>query len=199
MENKEKTTLKHFFSVIKKLINRIYFEDYGWEFVPEASVYTNNPDNIQTPLITYKIGSRKTIEGRTGKKPVWKEEYVDSNDKSSVIIVNAQQFDSVINFGFWGSTYEEAEKTRDEFEDFIWEYLGEFRHEGILDMYFLEQAEDEVVKIKEQFFAKQSLLYGVRNERTIKYKNSRINQIDTEIYGPEGYESIRSSLRLQDK
>ena len=95
-----------------------------------------------------------------------------------------------------GSSYQEADDTRDLFEDFIWNYLSKFRHDGILDVYFIEQIADEVVKVKEQYFAKQTVRYGVRNEREMIFKNAKINEIDTQLKGPDSYEAIKTKIFL---
>lgn len=195
-KDKDKLRLKYFFNTIRVLLEEKIFKHYNWSFIPETDVYVVDSDNIKTPLVTYKIHYRQPIDGRTGKKPVWKSEYTDPNDRSQVITVNSQQFDNIVEFGFWGSSYQEADDTRDLFEDFIWNYLSKFRHDGILDVYFIEQIADEVVKVKEQYFAKQTVRYGVRSEREMIFKNAKINEIDTQLKGPDSYEAIKTKIFL---
>lgn len=194
--DKEALRLKNFFSTVKVLLEEKIFKQYNWSFIPETDVYVVNSDNIKTPLITYKVYHRQPIDGRTGKKPVWKGEYQDPNDRSQIITINSQQFDNIVEFGFWGSSYQEADDARELFEDFIWNYLGKFRKDGILDIYFIEQIEDQVVNVKEQYFAKQTVRYGIRNEREMIFKHAKLNEIETNLRGPDGYEAIKTKLFL---
>lgn len=191
---KEGARLKDFFKLLKKLIDQIYSEELGWNLVPEASIYGSDPENINTPLITYKIKHRTFLEGRTGRKPVWKEEYEDKND---IHVTNySQQFATIIEFGFLGASYEEADDAREEFEVFMLDYLDEFLKEGMLQVVFSEQLEDKTVKIKEQYFPQQRVLYYVINERIKKKIDREIKNIETEIIGPTNYLNIKNQLKF---
>lgn len=170
-EIKEGTTVKHFFSLINEIGKKIT-EDFT--FYPEPSVYII--EDLNFPCITYKVKNRKPYQGH---KPRRKDSFQDRNDSSQTILKYSQMFAGTVEFAVWGRDYKSVDDKREWFENFMLRYTDRFRKEGMLEVIFQRQGEDEIVDIKENTFIKQPLEYYFRNERVLELPIENINSIET--------------------
>jgi len=179
---KEGTRLKYFFELIRDLGKKI---DSKFLFYPETTVYNTE---AKFPCVTYGIYNRKPYQGH---KPRRKESFISPDDKDLTIIKYSQMFDGEIEFGIWGQSYETVDDKRDWFEKFILRYSDEFKKEGILEIFFKEQLQDQIIEIKDNSFVKQSVRYYFRNERISVFPVDNINDITTINGNYNDYQDIK--------
>ena len=185
---KEGTRLKHLFDVIEKTGNKV---SNDFLFFPETAIYMSEVD---LPCISYRIYDREPDAGRSGYKPQWKKREQNPNKKSSNIVTYSQQFKAIIEFCAWGKTYEETDDERDWFEKFMVRHSGKLREEGMLDIFFVQQHDDQVVEIKDNYFVKQTLHYFVKNERVVENTVGNIEDITTAYDGFSKHQNIKNKL-----
>lgn len=185
-QNKEGTSIKHFFKMIKDTGKKI---DSDFLFYPETSVHIS--DEIKFPCITYRVYSREPYQGH---KPRRKDTYQSEEDKSQTILKYSQMFAGTIEFAVWGKSYNTVDDKREWFEKFMLRYTDLFRKEGMLEIIFREQQEDQIVEIKGNDFIKQPLIYYFRNERVLELPVDNINSIETVNSSVDNYQYIKDEI-----
>lgn len=191
MEEKKIISVREFFDIWKSLIRK---SKKDWEVIPETSVHASVSEENQTPIITYKIKQRKCAE-RSARKPSYKGTYDNKNQDKSIVVEYAQKFQTIIQFGIYGSTYDEADQTREEFERFMIDYLGHFRKEGILELIFEKQFEDENIEVNGQDLSKQTLDYYIRTANVVTTTNAIIEKIKTKLNMPEDFKYVQDFIK----
>lgn len=128
---------------LKKLSN-VYF---GQDKVNFTAAYPqiNNPDDIVTPLITYKLkektpglfGSTKEIKPRyRGEVQAEVHNTVTDENEIITVVLSGQMFDYLIEFEIWEADPIRADKTLEEFERFINQYTGYLMKSGVDKIFF---------------------------------------------------------------
>ena len=186
----KKLSISQFFAMLKNMIKKT---NKDWQIIPEAGINTSVSDENNTPIITYKIHKRVSGE-RSARKPQKKQSYENTNQEKGMIVEYSQRFESIIEFGIYGNTYEEADDTREKFEEFLIDYLGHFRKQGVLELVFEEQTEDEAIEIRGQDLSKQTLRYFLRTQVVRKSTRSTIEKIETDLSLPDDYEYVKSII-----
>ena len=182
-------SVRDFIKLWDRMIRKAKQEE--WKVHPEAGIHTIDSDQVKTPLISYKLIER-TRGDRSAIKPHYKETKQNINQSDETITTYSQKFKSTIQFGICGSTYEEADKTREEFEKFMIDYTGHFRKEGILELFLKRQLEDDTLEVNGQPLVKLPLRYFLRTERERDVTKSKIKNIDDNIEVPNSYKKFQT-------
>ncbi len=139
--------------------------------------YTPIKDDIEFPVITYRIIRRiinpefsdiKPRRRGTIRHPYMDNQYVD---------IYGQVFDLWVEFGIYSLSGEEADQLVMELEEFLQTYAGFFKSNGVQEILFHSQGEDEVVKEQRLNIAKRKLSYTMRFEKIVVRFLNEIEQI----------------------
>lgn len=151
-----------------------------WEAAGKAGkIVRKDPlkEEADFPLITYRTLRRelnsdfKDIKPRirnTIKHPYMPDEYIE---------LYGQIFDVWVEFCIYSQGAEEADELVIELEDFLQTYAGFFKNNGVQEILFHAQGEDEVLKKERVNIAKRKLLYTIRFEKIIVRFLNEIQQI----------------------
>lgn len=163
---KKNANLSDLFDMISKLVSMTLEEEFNVKFIPdEHSANLINPnEETHENYITFKVKSRKP---RSELKPRHREEIIDKEPgKDRKGIIYGQLFDCYVLFTVYSYDYKIADIIMDKFEDMIFSYKGYIKDNGIAEMLFKEQLEDDTETIvKEQKFSNRRLLYYVEIEK----------------------------------
>ena len=185
---KEGTSVKHFFSMIKEIGKKI---DEDFTFYPEPSIYIK--EDLNFPCIIYKVINREPYQSH---KPRRKDTLNNEKDDSQTILKYSQIFAGTVEFAIWGRDYKSVDDKREWFENFMLRYTDKFREEGMLEVIFQSQNEDEIKEIKDNTFIKQPLNYYFRNERVTKIPVDNINSIETTVNDSvDNYQYIQDRIK----
>lgn len=177
--------IKELFDLIDELGHKALKDE--WLFYPETDIY-NKPEYVDPVAISYKIAERTYSENVTARKPIYKE-----NDEENKQVIKGQMFDTIIEFGIWGKSYDEVNNLREWLEKFLTRHLKTIKKEGIIKFLFQQQTEDSVIKINNNSFTVQKLQFFVRNKRLIKIPYSLIKDIDVNV---RNFDNIREAQNL---
>lgn len=123
----------------------------------------------QDVTITFKV-LKRTISGDfKDVKPKYRTEMAHPLRPDQHVKIFGQMFDIVIEFGIHARTHEDADKTMEDFEEFLEDYTQYFTRSGIQDIRFMEQLEDSSIRNNEGEIHSRTLLYLIRVER-IKFR-----------------------------
>lgn len=186
------TKISHLFKIIGDIGKKVR-EDFS--FYPETAIYMS--EKAEFPCVAYRIFRRRSASDISGRKPRFKSEEINPNNRNSKLITKSQQFESIVEFSIWGKSYDTVDNYREWFEEFIIRHTDEIRKEGMLEILFDEQLEDQVVDIKENYFIRQPLRYYVRNERITESVINNINDISTKIDRLVMHQDIKDKLKYK--
>lgn len=174
--------INHIFNFIDELGHKALKDE--WIYYPETDIY-QKPEYVDPVAISYKIAKRTYAEGITARKPIYKE-----NDHENKQVIKGQMFDTIVEFGIWGKSYDEVSNTREWLEKFLMRHIKSFKEKGVLKFLFEGQLEDTVVKINDNSFTVQRLHFFIRNKRLIKVPYSLIENIDVNV---KSFDNIRET------
>lgn len=151
-----------------------------WEAAGKsAKIVRNSPlkEAAEFPTITYRVVRRelnnqfKDLKPRlrgTIKHPYMGGEYIE---------LYGQIFDVWVEFCVYSLSAEEADEIVIELEEFLQTYAGFFKRNGVQEILFSSQGEDEVLQEGRVGAAKRTLLYTMRFEKLIVRFLNEIQQI----------------------
>lgn len=132
--------LRDFFKIVGDICITA-MEDYKVKFMPYelANVqYKQDPDfRMDKPIIAYRVIDRRHSED-SAYKPIITSDIADK-DNERVVTRYTERFDSIVQFLFMSTNYDEAHDIMDMFEEIMVNYAGFIRSQGILDYHFLNQ------------------------------------------------------------
>lgn len=137
-------------------------------------------DDAEFPSITYRSIRRIVNESFKDLKPrhrgTIKHPYMDGE----YIELYGQVFDVWVEFCIYSQSAEEADEMVFELEEFLQTYAGFFKANGVQEILFHSQGEDEVLEEPRIGVAKRKLLYTIRFEKIIVRFLNEIQQIATQ-------------------
>lgn len=165
---------KEFIDSLIRLWNIASPEEEPTEIIREKS----NLKEIDSPSrITYKLKHRTHLKEMNEIKPKLRETRPHPNRPGEFIDVFGQLFELKVLFTIHATTAEKADNLVEEFEDFMLRYAGFFKKNGVFEILFDEQLEDEVQSDTQIEVHRRPLIFKIRLERlTIRYQNE-IEQI----------------------
>lgn len=182
------TCLDDFYRMVEKILNLAW--GGNWGSFRSSFPTDSDPNSIITPLITYKLKSKRPaiVGSKQELKPRIREQYSDPNDKRNGRTVLGQRFDCSIIFNVWEQNEKQATLLADRFEELMLTYSGIFKEMGLIELVFVETSDN-----------KSPASWRVNlNSKTIEYHVviEKITHISTEML-----ENVRIKLleeKLQD-
>lgn len=131
--------------------------------------------DAEFPLITFRTLHRSLDPNFKEKKPRYRDTIPHPHIPNEWIDLYGQMFQVDVEFKIYSKSQEEADEILIEFEEFLEMYKGEFKKNGVQEILFSEQKEDEVLTESRIEIAARTIVYTLRLERIVP---KMINQID---------------------
>lgn len=138
----------------------------------------NNREIDTSSAITYKLLGRRHTPDTYEVKPKLRTTVKHPHREGEFVDVLGQLFDLKVGFTINATTAEKADDLVDEFENFMIRYAGYFKLQGVSEIIFSEQLEDEVIASEKVQYHKRPLIFKVRLERLTIRSQNEIEQID---------------------
>lgn len=183
-----------FTDIIFRLLNAAWGPDWGM-FV-EAYPNNTDPQNIKTPVISYKLV--QMLPGQIGKdgtreiKPRLREIVVPPEDPSTAINIYGRIFDAVVEFEIWEESNSKASKTATKFIDFMDMYTGYIKQRGIKELIFQRFSNDTTDTLNENIVSRK-IEYFVRFEHLNEIRSDVITKV-TGVVTTASDSSINGSI-----
>lgn len=172
-------SLFDFIKMIDKLVS-ITMKDLEVKFIPDEGkvVYLSNDQRLDTPIITYKLISRKP-KGEI--KPRFRENFRESKDGSTGRVgeIYGQKFKCHVQFNIFASVYEVAEQVMERFEELMITYAGYFKKNGVAELLFDQQYTDQSFEAMRQTLSIRNISYYVEVEKLTVIMRESIKAIET--------------------
>ncbi|WDI05128.1 hypothetical protein PUW25_25305 (plasmid) [Paenibacillus urinalis] len=134
-------------------------------------------DEAEVPLITFRLIGRVIDPDYKDRKPRLRAQIHHPYVPGEIVELWGQMFLFTIQFDVHALTAEEADELAGELEDFIFMYKGYFKQNGVHELTFLQQLEDQVSSDTRVNVPIRPIQYIMRFEKiTPKFLN-RIEQI----------------------
>ncbi|MCD7910959.1 hypothetical protein KC480_05395 [Bacillus velezensis] len=137
-------------------------------------------ENSNMPVITFSLKKRTLNEQFKDIKPRFRGTINHPYINGEYVELYGQIFDLLIEFSIYSSSAEEADELVIEFEEFLQLYAGYFKKNGVQEILFFEQGEDDVVEEQRVDTPSRNLLYKMRFEKIIIKLLNDIQQISVE-------------------
>ncbi|MCY9186589.1 hypothetical protein [Bacillus halotolerans] len=154
-----------------------------WEAAGKrGEIIRHNPlkKDSNMPAITYKLKKRTLNEQFKDIKPRYRGTIRNPYINGEFVQMYGQIFDLLIEFSIFSSSAEEADELVIEFEEFLQLYAGYFKKNGVQEILFCEQGEDNVVEEQRVDTPTRSLLYVMRFEKLIVRLLNDIQQVSVQ-------------------
>jgi uncharacterized Zn finger protein len=118
-----------------------------WETAGKKGKFVRNKpsgDDAHFPAVTYRVVRRLINPEFKDLKPRLRATVRHPDQPNEYIEIYGQIFDVYVEFVVYSLSAEEADELTIEFEDFLQLYKGFFKQNGVKDIFFYEQGEDEV-------------------------------------------------------
>lgn len=140
-------------------------------------VMMDSMQDINHPIITYKVISRKPIKEYKPRLRETLDEIDDNNDKR-IGEVYGQKFKYLLQFNIICSEYKDAEEVMNKFEELIFKYTGFFKKNGVAEIFFSEQITDDYYTKLRETLSVRNLIYYVEIEKLTVIFKERIKEIE---------------------
>lgn len=152
-----------------------------------SPIFREKPNNREidtSSAITYKLLSRQHTPDTYEIKPKFRTKVKHPHRQGEYVDVLGQLFDLRVVFTINATTAEKADDLVDEFENFMIRYAGFFKLQGVSEIIFLEQLEDEVIANEKLQIHMRPLIFRIRLERlTIRFQNEMEQiELQAQIY-----------------
>lgn len=150
------------------------------EFVPDDGarlIIDPNKKTVKKNYIYFFVYSRVPLE----MKPRFREEIqanVNNGNKRRIGNIYGQKFEAIIQFNIIGCSYEEANKVMTRFEELMFQYIGYFKKNGIIDCVFHKQLTDQNYDVYRNNVSVRNLQYKCQVERLIPEFDAMMVNID---------------------
>lgn len=150
------------------------------EFVPDDGarlIIDPNKKTVKKNYIYFFVYSRIPLE----MKPRFREEIqtnVDNGNKRRIGNIYGQKFEAIIQFNIIGCSYDEANKVMTRFEELMFQYIGYFKKNGIIDCVFHKQLTDQNYDVYRNNVSVRNLQYKCQVERLIPEFDAMMVDID---------------------
>ncbi|ARC67426.1 hypothetical protein B14_200215 (plasmid) [Bacillus licheniformis] len=133
-----------------------------------------------SPVITYRLKKRTINDQFKDIKPRYRGTVKHPYIPGEWVKMFGQMFDLLVEFSIYSRSAEEADELVIEFEEFLQLYAGYFKKNGVQEILFKEQGEDDVVEEQRVDTPTRSLLYVIRFEKIIIRLLNDIQQISVQ-------------------
>lgn len=150
------------------------------EFVPDDGarlIIDPNKKTVKKNYIYFFVYSRIPLE----MKPRFREEIqanVNNGNKRRIGNIYGQKFEAIIQFNIIGCSYDEANKVMTRFEELMFQYIGYFKKNGIIDCVFHKQLTDQNYDVYRNNVSVRNLQYKCQVERLIPEFDAMMVDID---------------------
>jgi hypothetical protein len=122
-------------------------------------------EEAQYPVITYRLLRRQISPHFKEYKPRFRDVFPHPYLPDQFVELYGQIFDVLVEFQIFSLSQEEADELVVEFEDFLYLYAGFFKKEGVQDIQFYSQEEDQLIYKERYAIAVRTLQYNFRFEK----------------------------------
>lgn len=129
------------------------------------------------PVITYRIKHRRPHPKWHELKPRIRDTIRHPYQPGEYIELYGQVYQVIVEFTILSSSDEEADEITGELEEFLLMYKGFFKRQGVKEIFFLEQGEDETDSTAHFPLAKRTLLFDMQFEKVIPKFVNQIEQL----------------------
>ena len=167
-------SLFDFIKMVQKLVT-LSLKEYSIDFSSDRLKYkiTDPQIHLDNPVITYNTISRKPLKEI---KPRIRDTVM--NQELNVIgDIYAQKFDCIVQFNIFANTYDVAEEIMSEFEKMMIQYAGYFKRQGVGELLFEEELDDEKYDLFRQIISVRNIRYRVHVENMYPCLNEIIEDI----------------------
>ncbi len=134
-------------------------------------------EEMNLPVITYRIIRRVISPQFSDIKPRFRGSIRHPHMDNEYVDIYGQMFDLWVEFGIYSQSGEEADQMVMELEEFLLTYAGFFKRNGVQEILFHSQGEDEVLTDQRIPIAKRKLSYTMRFEKIVVRFLNEIQQI----------------------
>ncbi len=175
------------FTDLMRELQRIVYSVWGKDRVSFTAAYpnANTSQSLTTPIITYKIVEKvpgainKTQEIKPRIRDTIKVEdhkllpdgEVDTVYES--VDIYGQLFDYTVAFEIWAEDGEEADRLAEEFQRFLFKYIGYLKKIGASEIIFRRQTSDDSSSRWKAELMNRVLLYQIRIDEVVGAKNEK--------------------------
>jgi hypothetical protein len=170
LKSDKPTTLLGFIDTLKAL----------WESAEKPGSIVRNhvkSDQEDYPIITYKIKRRIPHPAFKERKPRLRQTIKHPYRPNESVEIYGQIYQVFVEFKVHSSSDEEADKIAVELEEFLLTYKGFFKREGVKELYFLEQGEDETDSNTHIPVATRTMIYDMQFEKVTPRFLNQIEQL----------------------
>lgn len=171
-----------FTDIIFRLLNAAW--GTGWGTFVEAFPNNTDPQNIQTPVISYKL--TQMLPGKIGKdgtreiKPRHRDTIFPSDDPTTAIDIFGRIFDSIVEFEIWEENNTKASKLATKFIDFMDMYTGYIKQQGVKEIIFQKFSNDTTTGWNENIVSRK-VEYFVRFEHLNQINSDTLQKVTGQV------------------
>ena len=160
--------------MIHTLLNAVWGSDWG---VFSNEDPTDN-DSMQAPMphIVYNLVSRRITEDKQLKRKQ-AGTFPDEDHPGHNITKYSMMFDCELEFAIYAQSRIEATRTAQRFEEFMEDYKGYFKEQGISEILFLEESRPDVSTEYRQDIPHRIVTYLVRIERISIVRSVHLKEV----------------------
>ncbi|HDX9673985.1 TPA: hypothetical protein ROY08_001242 [Bacillus cereus] len=134
--------------------------------------YSPIKEDAAFPRITYRVVERKINQDIKDIKPRFRGTIRHPYRDGEYVDIFGQVFDLAVEFVIYSESAEEADEMVLDLEEFIQNYTGHFKKNGVQEILFNSQGSDEVIQSQRINIAKRPMYYKMRFEKiTVKFIN----------------------------
>ncbi len=182
LQAKESCNFIEFTDMIHRLLKAAWGNDWGT--FCEAFPNGKDPENVEMPIITYRIISK--VPGLIGKdgareiKPRHRQDFdltdvVDGGPEK--ISIYSQVFDYRVMFDIWHENNTKADLLAERFEDFMTIYTGYMMSQGVGQIFFIQMTGDDGRIMLGDQSTSRHYTYQVRLEKHIAVPTAVIKAV----------------------
>lgn len=156
-----------------KMVNKLVMltmKKYKLEFVTnESKILKIDPmEPLNNSYVTYRVLSRKP---KDAKKPTYRETL--ENENGELYEVWGQKFKCQVMFSLITDNNEKSEEILSEFENMMFKYTGFFKKNGIGEIYYENETNDDKYTLLKETLYIRNIIYYVEIEKlTVIFKET---------------------------
>ncbi len=172
-----------FITMVKTIVAKA-LKKYKIKVLPGegTKIYLNPHEKIEGPYIFFNLISRTPASGSMAQpKPKLREQFVEKDERGNILHrgnIYGQLFDCLIQFNIAAADYETANKVINAFEEAMFKYTGYFKNNGVSDIFFIKQYEDDRMDPFRDKHSIRSLQYNVRLEKIFLMYDDTIQSVN---------------------
>ncbi len=178
---KKNATLEDMMEMLSLIVSKCMRKDKV-EFKPDegARLSTDQATKVEHPYICYEVIDRSPdMEIKPREREEIQENTTDKNSNRPGMIFG-QRFHAIVQFNIFAADYKTANKTMNDFENLMFNYVSYLKENGIAEIIFDRQLTDNNLDMYRQSFSIRSLRYRVVVEKLYTRFTSDIKGILTE-------------------